>query len=409
MFIETTRHNYYSYIRQTGEIVSGIVPDDDFVWTFNSYRAFSAMPDLDTFILGITEQCNLRCSYCCYSGEYPNNRTHSSRVMTRSNIDAIYEFIQQHASKRPLYIAFYGGEPLLHYDLLKYAIDKGKERWGSEVSFSVSSNATLLSESKAEWLIANNVRLDFSIDGTAKYHNRNRIDSNGNGSFKRMYKSLAYIVNNHYDYLSQVRLLMTLPSNDELPDMAREWNEDPILKQLAPSQITSLAPNFTKEVAKRDYNILKQHYLHLLEVYEHHRDWILMKAYIDGCISDWKDRPILKVDRSVPMSTCMPLNTKLFIDASMQIAVCEKISDKFRIGSIRDGIDWGTANKQAIDYYEKRVRRCSHCQAIRMCGLCLTAVEFNDEQWESLCHNERVYSRLYMWLFCEMAERNLLE
>ena len=104
----------------------------------------------------------------------------------------------------------------------------------------------------------------------------------------------------------------------------------------------------------------------------------------------------------------MPLNTKLFIDASMQIAVCEKISDKFRIGSIRDGIDWETANKQAIDYYEKRVRRCSHCQAIRMCGLCLTAVEFNDVQWETLCHNERVYARLYMWLFCEMAERNLI-
>jgi uncharacterized protein len=43
-----------------------------------------------------------------------------------------------------------------------------------------------------------------------------------------------------------------------------------------------------------------------------------------------------------------------------------------------------------------------------MCNMCLTAIEHTDEQWDVLCHNERVYTRVFMYLFCEMAERGLI-
>ena len=112
--------------------------------------------------------------------------------------------------------------------------------------------------------------------------------------------------------------------------------------------------------------------------------------------------------QSVPMSTCMPQNTKLYIDVEKQIAVCEKISDYYRIGNVKDGIEWGKANEHVQAYYDMRVHRCDHCPAIRMCNLCLTAVEYNDEQWDVLCHNERVYAQLDMLLFCEMVERGMV-
>ena len=211
MYIETTRHNTYSYLRRTGEIVTSIVEDDDCVWKFAPLKPFSTMPEVDTFILGITEQCNLRCTYCCYSGQYASNRTHSSRSLDMDDIDEIYRFIQRMTTKRPLYIGFYGGEPLTHYSLVQYAIEKGLECWGEKVRFSITTNGTLLSEESIDWLIGHDVRLEISIDGTAAYHDRHRVDIWGHGSFSRMQQALNYIVTGHSEY-NNYRLQMTLPS-----------------------------------------------------------------------------------------------------------------------------------------------------------------------------------------------------
>lgn len=408
MFVETTKHNSYSYLRQTGEIVPGIVADDDYVWTFDPLTPFLAMPDLDMFILGITEQCNLRCTYCCYSGEYANNRSHSTHSMTCSDIDDIFNFISGLSSKRAFRIAFYGGEPLMHYNLVQYAIEKASKLWNGEVTFSITTNATLLTKDKIDWLIAHHIKLEISIDGTAKFHDKCRIDSAGNGSYSRMYQALSYIFQEYPDYIPNLQLLMTLPTFDVLPSIAEEWNNDVILKHIAPTHITAVAPNFSKGVFRKEFDLLKVQYLKLLDLYEQHQDWLVLKTFFNGCIAYWKDRPIVDAGNSVPMSTCMPRNNKLFIDTNKQIAVCEKISDNFRIGTVDEGVDWNEANEQVKMYYNKRVHRCVHCPAIRMCDLCLTAIEFNEEQWDVLCHNERVYARLYMLMFCEMAERGII-
>lgn len=408
MFVETAKHNVYSYLRRTGEIVPGVVEDDNYAWTFSPLTSFKAMPELDMFILGITEQCNLRCTYCCYSGEYTNNRSHSTKSMSCADIDDIFNFISGFSPQRPFRLAFYGGEPLTRYDFVQYAIETANRLWNGETTFSITTNGTLLSKDKIDWLLAHHVKLEISIDGTTAYHDKCRIDSTGKGSYSRMYQALTYISKEHPEYIPELQLLMTLPTIDVLPSIAEEWNNDAILKHVAPTHVTALAPNFSKGVTKKEYEALKDQYLQLLDLYEQHQDWLVLKSFFSECIAYWKDRPIVDAGDSVPMSTCMPRNNKLFIDTNKQIAVCEKISDNFRIGTVDEGINWNKANEQVKLYYKKRVHRCAHCPAIRMCDLCLTAIEFNDEQWDVLCHNERVYARLYMLMFCEMAERGML-
>ena len=125
-------------------------------------------------------------------------------------------------------------------------------------------------------------------------------------------------------------------------------------------------------------------------------------------IADWKERPIIEVGSSVPMATCMPVNTKLYIDASKEIGVCEKMADMYRVGNIANGIDWQKANALVRSYYDRRVGRCKNCPAVRMCDMCLIALEYTEKQWDILCHNEQVYARVFMFVFCEMAERGLI-
>ena len=408
MNIQTSKHNTYSYLRRTNEIVSGIVEEKDYVWTFEPLRHFDALSNVDMFIICITEQCNLRCSYCCYSGTYTNNRAHSNLSMTEDDVNSIIEFIKKTVQGKSVRIAFYGGEPLTQFSLLQSAIMKATDKLGGGTNFSISTNGTLLSNDKVEWLVRHKVDLYISIDGTTRFHDANRKDICGQGTFGRIHKALEYIQRNHPDFFKHVYLMMTLSSIENLDKIAEQWNLDSILCKIAPTMISGLAPNFNKGVAKADWNQVKEQHLRILTLYEQHPEYLVLKTFFSQCLSYWKNRPIVEADGPIPMATCLPLNTKLYIDAKMQIGVCEKISDKCRIGNIETGIDWDNANSMVGRYYEKRKKRCTTCPAIRMCDLCLTAVEFNDNQWDILCHNERIYAQLNMLLFCEMAERGMV-
>ena len=409
MNIQTSRHNIYSYLRQTNEIVSGVVDDNSYAWTFAPFKNFSAMPEVYMFIISITEQCNLRCTYCCYSGNYLGNRSHGVQSLCEGDIEKIYKFIDQTiAPNRLIRISFYGGEPLTKYKLIQYAVKEGKGMWGNRVVFSISTNGTLLSPDIITWLVENEIEIAISIDGTEKFHNRHRVDVGGRGSFAQVYSALEYLHKSVFVQKPKVSLLMTLPSVSDLECIAEAWQAESLLRNYPPAHITGLTPNFSEGVAMTDWEKQQALYINLIELYQQHPDWVVLRTFFDEMIDIWKNRAIFKIESELPMSTCLPVNTKLYIDSRLQLAVCEKINDLFRIGNVEQGIDWEKANQQAKDYYNKRVVRCTKCPAVRMCNLCLTAVAYTNDQLDVLCHNERVNHRLGMFVFCEMAERGML-
>ena len=408
MNITTLHNNSYSYLRQTNEIVQGVVDDSRYVWTFTSPSDFSSMSEVYMFIIAITEQCNLRCNYCCYSGEYEGNHSHNSRTLCEGDIQAIYDFIAKTAKTKPIRISFYGGEPLVNYPLVQYAIQAGQQRWEDDVTFSVSTNGTLLTEERIDWLVNNGVELAISIDGTQPFHDAHRVDAKGNGSYTKVRNVLAYLHSNTFHQYPKVVLMMTLPSVSMLIPIAQAWHKDEVLQHYAPTHISGLTPNFSQGVEKEEWEALKTQYIQLLDTYEQHPEWSVLQTFFDEIVSYWKNRPVFEVSESTPLSTCMPVNTKLYIDANLQLAVCEKFNDRFRIGSINDGIDWQKANEMTKEYYRKRENRCTNCPAVRMCNMCLTSIAYTDDQWDTLCHNERLYHKLHMFLFCEMAERSML-
>ena len=125
-------------------------------------------------------------------------------------------------------------------------------------------------------------------------------------------------------------------------------------------------------------------------------------------ISDWLERPIFELEGENQLSTCMPNNRKLFIDREGGIRVCEKMCDTYRIGNIYDGIDWDIANSYVIKLIENRNKHCSECPIIRLCDICLTSLELSETELSIFCHNQIAYTRAYLLIFCEMAERGLL-
>lgn len=407
MKVTTSLSNNYYYQPRTNKIVVDHLEEDKIEWTFNPLNFHNKFTNVQMFIIGVTEQCNLRCKYCCYSGSYSGKRTHGEFSINKLNIEMIINFIEANSKTESKRIAFYGGEPLLHFDFVKECFIRCKSRLGNNVSFSISTNGTLLTPEIIDWLLSNDIEIAISVDGDKYFHDKHRVDYSGKGTFDRIFKHLDFIFNKYNN--PKVTLHITLADVRDLIDVARSWHENSLLGNLTPAVVHGLTPNFNKGVALIEYEEVKSFYKKLIDTYMQHPDWKVLKVFLEGIISPLKERLIFDVESSFDISTCLPNNTKLYIDQNLDIGVCEKFSDEFRIGNVLSGIDWDKSNDMVRKYYNIKTKRCSDCPIVRICEMCLSAIEYTNQQWDVLCHNEKVYFRIALYTFCEMAERGLIE
>lgn len=411
MKVQTRKGTEYYYDWFTNEI--GLVKSkkvlDSKQIVINSLGSFNSFPNLDTYVLEITRQCNLRCLYCCYSGQYRHNREHESVSMTASLIDGILEFIQVTNTQQTIGIGFYGGECLLEFDLIKYCVGQAKKMFDKELLFFLSTNGVLMDEKKTDWFVEHQFLLNVSLDGPQYYNDRHRLNTLGKGSFEVVHNHLGYIKERYPDYFeSNVNILMTLPCVDDLLPIAAGWNSDEVLKLKAPAQISNIAPNYRKGVEKANEEEIITLLYKLLDAYLAHPEYVVLKTFLKERIADWQERPIVCLPENNRFSVCLPNNKKLFIDANGKIGVCEKMCDIYRIGDLSSGIDWGIANEYVERLEVMRKSRCKDCPVIRMCDICLISLDLSDEELDVFCYNQRVYTKAFLLLFCEMAEHGLI-
>lgn len=77
------------------------------------------MYNMGNVILQVTQNCNLRCEYCVYSGSYIN-RVHTNKRMSFETAVKTIDFLAAHSLNcNEVSIGFYGGEPLLEIELIK--------------------------------------------------------------------------------------------------------------------------------------------------------------------------------------------------------------------------------------------------------------------------------------------------
>ncbi|MEY8611499.1 radical SAM protein [Parabacteroides segnis] len=409
MRIKTVSGNEYVYNRHSNEIELGnkSYPCDRL--KFKSFRRFEDFPLLDTFVIEITDKCNLRCTYCCYSGNYINNRTHGKKSLTSAEIDTVLKFIQKVHCRSSVSIGFYGGECLIEFKLIQYCVSQANDLFDNNVNYFISTNGVLLTPEKADWFVQNKFQLNISTDGTKHYNDLYRKDENGNGTFDKIYPHLVYIRDTYPVFFSDnVHLLMTLPNWEDLIPIAVLWNNDSLLKSKAPAHISNVAPNYKKGTKRIEAQLLDKQLYSILETYVKHPEYIVLESFLNERISDWLERPIFELEGENQLSTCMPNNRKLFIDREGGIRVCEKMCDTYCIGNIYDGIDWDIANSYVIKLIENRNKHCFECPIIRLCDICLTSLELSEAELSIFCHNQMVYTKAYLLIFCEMAERGLL-
>jgi uncharacterized protein len=143
-----------------------------------------------SLMLVLNLDCNFSCVYC-YEGEMKGKL-----YMSDETADLLIGFIEDRfpEKKNTLVIDFYGGEPLLSTDLIKYisrALKSFTESRGASYRFTLVTNGSLFTRKVAEELVPLGLQsVKITLDGPAEVHNRYRPFKSGAGSFDTIIKNI---------------------------------------------------------------------------------------------------------------------------------------------------------------------------------------------------------------------------
>lgn len=135
---------------------------------------FMNKPGTKIIILTLTNQCNLRCTYC-----YEHNK--ETRTMElQTALDIIEREMTMDDGSDFVCIYYFGGEPYLEFEKIK-AIHNflGSHKWEKGWHGFTTTNGTMVHGEVQDWLIENfdTMEVYLSLDGTREMHNKNRSNS----------------------------------------------------------------------------------------------------------------------------------------------------------------------------------------------------------------------------------------
>ncbi len=134
--------------------------------------------------LHIAHDCNLACKYCfAEEGEYHGRRALMSFEVGKKALDFL---IANSGSRRNLEVDFFGGEPLMNWQVVKDLVAYGREQeksFDKHFRFTVTTNGVLLNDEIQDFVNKEMDNVVLSLDGRKEVNDHMRPFRNGTGSY----------------------------------------------------------------------------------------------------------------------------------------------------------------------------------------------------------------------------------
>ena len=145
--------------------------------------------------LHVAHTCNLNCAYCFASqGKYHGERAVMSFEVGKRALDFL---IENSGTRRNLEVDFFGGEPLMNWDvvkeLVKYARSVEKQ-YNKNFRFTLTTNGMLIDDDVIEFANKEMSNVVLSLDGRKEIHDLTRVDYAGNGSYEKIVPKFQKLV-----------------------------------------------------------------------------------------------------------------------------------------------------------------------------------------------------------------------
>ena len=212
----------------------------------------------------IAHTCNLNCEYCFASqGKYHGERAMMSLEVGKRALDFL---IENSGSRKNLEVDFFGGEPLMNFDVVKgmveYARSIEKEH-NKNFRFTLTTNGMLIDDDVIKFANREMSNVVLSLDGRKEVHDRFRVDYAGNGSWDKIVPKFKKLVDARGGKNYYMRGTFTHHNPDFLKDI--ETMLDLGFTELSMEPVVC-APGDPSELTKEDMAIVMEQYEKLAEL-----------------------------------------------------------------------------------------------------------------------------------------------
>ncbi|NQT13408.1 MAG: radical SAM protein [Planctomycetes bacterium] len=386
-------------------------------------------------ILEVTHKCNLRCTYCIYTRQYQGPwRGHGDASMPWEVAKrAVLAFLD---GRRDEYstISFYGGEPLLEFDLVKRVIalagNYARERGVLKPGFHLTTNGTLLTDDVIHHLVANDVSVSISMDGAQPSHDRYRVfasprNPKNAGSFATVMRNVDRFIELYPDYDRRYFQVTIAATNDihESNSFFREYSKwfrlgfvnlvrdvegaggdetrdcgygcrfVPGLEDeehsggrsncqsgtcVAKAPVSE-CPDFCSWSGERreELSLLLQSFVEdcVADPQAAKKDHPLLNALLEATIRPIHGRPVTHTPSMDSIAyKCLPGSMRLFCSVDGNYYPCERgyLSGLSLLGNVWEGFDRSAADR--VSAFPGEVADCNNCVFSRLCTVCPTEV-----------------------------------
>lgn len=335
----------------------------------------------------MTEECNMRCEYCIYSDKYPKEITYSKDELSfetaKKAFDIFYDIHKEKVKrgyKKPPMISFYGGEPLLKYNLMVQIVDYIKTVDNSTVYY-ITTNGTILNDEIINFLIEFNFIITFSLDGFKENHDRNRITVNGKPTFDIIVENIKKFqsIKKERNIKQLISFNYCYDNYTDLYKCARFFEDNYeifypffiLYNQINPfdntyySWVEKNKMNLEKNILKNSYSMIKSIFINKINESDKFKE-IVINLFIGEFSlmirSKWANMEYF--------NACIPLS-KMAVYADGTFSLCEKMNKKHPIGNVRDGINIFEIKKVVSLFKENYIsKKCKYCEIKRICPTC---------------------------------------
>ncbi|MGI9499643.1 MAG: radical SAM protein [Geminicoccaceae bacterium] len=324
--------------------------------------ATPALPPLHALSLNVAQTCNLACGYCyADEGRFGGKRRLMDEATARRAVGLLLDEAEPTGSA---VLGFMGGEPLQNRSLVQGVTEgAAAEAWwrGIRLGFSITTNATLLTDADAVFLSDHRFTVAVSLDGPPSVNDRQRPDRRGGSSFVRACDGLEKILARSGAHVS-IRATVTprtgplLPILESLLELgAHEVGFAPVL----------VSPNPALAFGEENFSALLAH---MITCGEAAKKAILERRRFPFSNFETGLHEITRGSHR-PYS-CSAAAGYGSVSADGGLFACHRSidDDAFRIGDLISGLDDEARNAFLNDRHVLRQDPCRTCWARFLCG-----------------------------------------
>lgn len=319
--------------------------------------------------LNVSHTCNMNCRYCY--GEYGSYGGQEMLMNVETSKMAIDFLIKNSGDNKELVISFFGGEPLMNFNVIKqsvyYSIEQCK-KYNKEISFDLTTNGTLLSGEIMDFIIKHNINIVLSMDGEKGEQDYLRPLRDNKSSYDTIAKKLVMyqksknslycrstITRKNKDILKNINTFKNLKLTSLFTVPVESDDKELALTIEDYEKIKNDYTEWTKTVIKKIQNtsIINLKY----EIY--------LKFLYDGVMKLYHG--------SKRIHNCGAGRNMVCINPDGEVFLCHRFCNnkKYKVGDIYEGLDTDK-NKDFSKIFIEEDEECNSCWLKFLCsGGCL--------------------------------------